>query len=95
MTIIMGSREARQKFADLIGRVGYGKETAIVERSGKPLVALVPIEVYEKLIAERETRFQVLDRIRDSLPETPEQEIAQDVEQAIAVVRRRNAARGD
>jgi len=41
MTIVVGAREARQRFADLLGRVGYGKEVAIVERSGKPMMALI------------------------------------------------------
>jgi|GEM_PF-1092643 len=63
MTIVVGAREARQRFADLLGRVGYGKEVAIVERSGKPMMALIPIELYDRLAAEREARFQVLDMV--------------------------------
>ena len=92
MTIVVGAREARQRFADLLGRVGYGKEVAIVERSGKPMMALIPIELYEQLVAEREARFNVLDRIRAHLPEVPDEEIDQDVNQAIAEVRGRRAA---
>ena len=92
MTIVVGAREARQRFADLLGRVGYGKEVAIVERSGKPMMALIPIELYEQLVAEREARFDVLDRIRARLPEVPEEEIDQDVNQAIADVRGKRAA---
>jgi prevent-host-death family protein len=92
VTIVMGAREARQRFADLIGRVGYGKEVALVERSGKPMMALIPIELYEQLVAEREARFQVLDRIRVRLPDLPEEEIESDVTQAIAELRTRRAA---
>ena len=95
MTIVVGAREARQRFADLIGRVGYGKEVAIVERSGKPMMALIPIELYEQLVAEREARFQVLDRIRMRLPDIPEEEIERDVNQAIAEVRANRAAGSD
>jgi prevent-host-death family protein len=87
MTIVIGAREARRRFADLLGRVGYGGEVAIVERSGKPMVALIPVEVYEQLIAEREARFQVLDRIRSRLSEIPEEEIEKDVSQAIDTLR--------
>jgi prevent-host-death family protein len=88
MTIVIGAREARRRFADLLGRVGYGGEVAIVERSGKPMVALIPVEVYEQLVAEREARFQVLDSIRSKLPEIPEGEVQNDVSQAIDVVRK-------
>jgi prevent-host-death family protein len=94
MTIVIGAREARQRFADLLGRVGYGGEVAIVERSGKPMAALIPMEVYEQLIAEREARFQVLDRLHSKLPSISEEEIAQDVAQAIRVIRTSDAKSG-
>jgi prevent-host-death family protein len=92
MTIVVGAREARQRFADLLGRVGYGKEVAIVERSGKPMMALIPIELYDQLVAEREARFHVIDRIRARLPEISDKEIEQDVSRAIAEVRGKRAA---
>jgi prevent-host-death family protein len=88
MTIVVGAREARRRFSDLLGRVGYGGEVAIIERSGKPMVALIPVEVYEQLVAEREARFQILDRLRSKLPEIPEEEVENDVSQAIDTVRK-------
>jgi prevent-host-death family protein len=88
MTIVIGAREARQRFADLLRRVGYGGEVAIVERSGKPVVALIPIEVYELLVAEREARFQVLDRVRSKLPEIPEEEVEKDANWALDALRK-------
>jgi len=93
MVVRIGAREARNNFADLLGRVGYGGQTVIVERSGKPMAAIIPAEDYQRLIAERETRFQVLDQIRSRLPELPFDEVAEDVAQAIAAVRA-DAARG-
>ena len=92
MTIVMGAKEARQKFADLIGKVGYGGEIAIVNRSGKPMVAVIPIDLYEQLIAEREARFQVLDRIKSKLPDVAEGEVEKDVSQALEAIREDNAA---
>ncbi len=91
MTIVVGAREARQRFADLLGRVGYGGEIAIVERSGKPMVAVIPVELYEQLVAEREARFQILDRIRNKLPEIPGEEVEKDVSQAIDALRESGA----
>jgi prevent-host-death family protein len=88
MPIVIGAREARQRFADLLGRVGYGGEEAIVERSGKPMAALIPVEVYEQLVAEREARFQILDRIRSTLPVISEVEIERDVAQTIEAIRK-------
>ncbi len=87
----IGAREARNNFANLLGSVHDGKEEVIIERSGKPMVAVIPIDLYEQMIAEREARFQVLDRIRQRLPDVPEDEVVQDVTAAIAAVRSAHA----
>ena len=83
----IGAREARHKFSDLMGRVHYGGEAVIIERSGKPMVAVIPVEVYQQLIAEREARFQVLDRIRARLPDLASDEVERDVAEAVAAAR--------
>ena len=91
MTEHMGAREARARFADLLGNVHYGGQVIIVERSGKPMVAVIPVEMYEQVIAERAARFQVLDRIRSRVPDVPAEEVAQDVAEAIEAVRATHA----
>jgi prevent-host-death family protein len=90
----MGAREARNKFADLVGSVHYGGQIVIVERSGKPMVAVIPVEMYQQLVAEREARFQILDRVRSRLPDVPEEEVERDVTEAIAAVRLDRAQSG-
>lgn len=87
MTIHMGAKEARNQFADLLGRVHYRGETVIVERSGKPMVAVIPVELFERLLAEREARFAVLDNIRERLPDVSEEEVQQDIAEALAAIR--------
>jgi prevent-host-death family protein len=47
----MAASEAREKFADTLNRVAYGRERVVLERHGKPAVALVPIEDLELLQA--------------------------------------------
>ena len=83
----VGAREARSRFADLLGNVHYGGQVVIVERSGKPMVAVIPVEMYEQVIAEREARFQVLDRVRSRVPGVAAEEVAQDVAEAVDAVR--------
>ena len=90
----MGAREARNHFADLLGSVHYGRQVIIVERSGKPMAAIIPIEMYEQLVGEREARFQVLGRIRNRLPDVPVEEVEQDVAEAIRAVRDAHAQGG-
>ena len=88
----IGAREARSKFSDLIGSVRFGKEEVIVERSGKPMAAMIPIELYERLVAEKRARFEVLDRIRSQLPDIPPEEIDRDLADAVSKVRSGRAA---
>jgi prevent-host-death family protein len=83
----IGAREARKNFADLLGRVGYGGEVTIVTRFDRPLVALIPVEIYERMIAEREARFQILDKIRQRLPEISDEELERDVREALEAAR--------
>ena len=89
----IGARQARNNFADLLGSVHFGKEEVIIERSGKPMVAVIPVDLYEQMIAEREARFQVLERTRQRLPDVSEEEVIRDVTAAIAALRDAHVAR--
>jgi prevent-host-death family protein len=89
-----GAREARSKFAEVLGRVGYGGEVVIVERSGKPVAVVVPVDMYASLVGDRKARFQVLDRIRERAPAVPDEEIEKDVNEAIQSVRAADAPGG-
>lgn len=87
MVTQVSTREARNNLSDLLGNVHYGNQIVIIERSGKPMVAVIPVAMYEQLVAEREARFQVLDRIRSRLPDLPAEEVERDVTEAITAVR--------
>ena len=76
----IADREARTNFSDLMDSVHYGGQAVIIERSGKPMAAVIPIEVYQQLIQERETRFQVLDRVHPA-------EVERDLAKVVAVTR--------
>lgn len=82
------SKEARSKFSDLMCSVCYGGEEIIVERSGQPVAAIIPVESYERLVAERKARFEIIDRIRSRVPESSSTEIAEDVARAVQKVRK-------
>jgi len=87
----MSAKDARSKFSDLLGTVNYGGEEVIVERSGRPVAAVIPVPVYERLVAERQTRFEVIERVRSRLPKTSSEAPETDVREAVAKVRSRHA----
>ena len=43
--------EARRQFADLLGRVAYGREEIVIERTGRPMAVLINLEEYRRLKA--------------------------------------------
>jgi prevent-host-death family protein len=47
----LGTREARNQFSHLIGHVHYTSEPVIIERAGKPMVVMLSVETYERLLA--------------------------------------------
>jgi len=95
MTLQIGAKDARAKFAELLGRVGFGREEFVIERSGKPMAALIPMEVYEQLVAEREARFAVVERMQNKQPGLPAEQVDADVDEVIKQTRANRAARGD
>ncbi len=92
MVTRISSSEARDRFADLVASSHYGGQITIIERSGKPMAAVIPIEMYKRLMAERETRFNVLDNIRAHFPNVPPDQVEKDIAEAIAAVRASGAA---
>lgn len=77
----IGAREARTQFANLIGEVYYSGQAVIIERSGKPMAAMVPIAAYEQLrdlpptpveypTAAEKSRGQVVAELRALFAET-------------------------
>ena len=88
MTIFIGARDLRQKFAEILGKVGFGGDVAVVEKSGKPMAAIIPIAMYEQMVAERDARFEIIEKIRSAQTERPLEEIEADVAASIARVRK-------
>jgi prevent-host-death family protein len=94
MAFQIGAKDARAKFAELLGRVGFGREEIVIERSGKAMAALIPMEVYEQMVAEREARFSIMDRLQSKQPDLPADQVETDVDAMTKQVRASRAARG-
>ncbi len=94
MTLHIEAHAVCNNFAELLKKVHDEKQVIIVEHGGKPMAAMIPVEMYERFVTEREARFQVLNRIRRRLPEIPSEEVEQDIAKAIAAVRSTHAESG-
>jgi antitoxin Phd len=56
----ISAADARKKFANIINRVAYGRESFVLTRRGEPLAAIVSIEDL-KLLQEIEEQMDIDD----------------------------------
>lgn len=78
MARTMGSREARKQFSQLLGEVHFGGQTVIITRSGRPMVAMIPVADYEQLVAGRQVRTLAGNETRRQTLPVPVQESERD-----------------
>ncbi len=81
--------KARGSLGQILEEVYYRGDQYIIERSGKPMAAVVPVEQYEQWRKEREAFFRLLDQIRDGNKNARPEKIEQDVEAAKRQARKR------
>ncbi|HXF63688.1 MAG TPA: type II toxin-antitoxin system Phd/YefM family antitoxin [Caldilineaceae bacterium] len=85
----MSAYEARRKFGQLLEETFYQKDHFIVERSGRPMAVLVPVDDYQKWQRlSKERVFALLEEVWERTRAVPEAELEADISQALATLRR-------
>lgn len=76
--------EARRKFGQLIEEAFYRKDSFVVERSGRPMAVIVPIDAYErwKRLA-KERVFAMLEEVWQRTQNVSEEVLEQEIAQAL------------
>jgi prevent-host-death family protein len=90
MAQVMNASQARENWSEVINKVFLKETRVIVEKSGIPVAAIISAEDLEKLNrleAERQADFSILDEIRDAFNDVPADEIEREVAKAVAAVR--------
>lgn len=83
---------ARQHLSRLLSDVRQDEQPVIIERSGVPVAAMVPLSMLERdrrWNEERSTRLALLERLRRPFREIPATEIEREAEKAVTEARRR------
>jgi prevent-host-death family protein len=81
--------EVRTQFGQIMKDVQSGRLRVLVEKSGVPMVGIISADEFRRVVAEREARFEVVDRIRRRLPSVSDTEVQKDVRQTLTQTRRR------
>lgn len=85
--------EARTQLGRIMREVQGGRVRVLVEKSGVPVVAIISAGEFGRVVAEREARFEVVDRIRHRGPRASDAKVQRDVGEALKQARRRSRAR--
>jgi len=84
----INAMRARGKLGQILEEVYYRGDQYVIERAGKPMAAVVPIEQYEQWRKEREAFFEAVDAIRSENTDVPPERVMQDVAAAKRAARR-------
>lgn len=82
--------EARRRFSRILDAVREAEEPVIIEKSGVPVAAVVPLAVLDRdrrWATERAERLALLERMRRPFLDVATDEIETQVRKAIATVR--------
>jgi prevent-host-death family protein len=83
----LGITKARETLGDVVEQVQLQGDTYVISRYGKPVAAIVPIEVYENWKRQRGKLFDTIGRIRSRNEEVDPDQVMQDVLQAQQAIR--------
>ena len=82
--------EVRQRLGDILNRVAHRNDQFIIERKGKPLAAVVPVERLEQMRrAARMHLLQILGRQEGKLSDAQAARIADEAKHRTRKARRR------
>lgn len=87
MEKIISALKARRNFGQLLEEVFHKGDSFIVERAGKPMAVVVPIEQYMQWKEKREQFFAMIDEARQRNRDVPSEMIEAEVEKAVHQVR--------
>jgi prevent-host-death family protein len=83
--------KARQNLGQVMNEVALKGDDYIIERAGKPLVAVIPIEKYQSLQQEIKEFFESLSKMRANLEEEDEKDMDELIEEAVQSYRKSKA----
>lgn len=87
MTKIINALKARRNLGQIMNEVAIKEDDYIIERAGKPLVAVISIEKYQCWENEKYDFFKWMKTVREKTKNISPDEIENAVDEAIEAVR--------
>jgi prevent-host-death family protein len=83
---------ARQNFGDLLNQVQYRNDSVLITKDGKPVAALVDVEMFERIRRMREDFLTLTDRIGQSYAGVNPEIAAHEIAEALTYARKATKA---
>jgi prevent-host-death family protein len=80
--------KVRQNLGQVMNEVALKEDEYIVERAGKPLVAIIPIDQYQRLCDEKEDFFRMVDEIQKETVRSDRKAVGPEIEEAVKAYRK-------
>ncbi|MFH1151048.1 MAG: type II toxin-antitoxin system Phd/YefM family antitoxin [Actinomycetota bacterium] len=91
MTKKTSALEARKNLGRLLEEAYYRGDEFVIERAGKPMAVLVPVQEYNRWRKQREDDFAIFDEVREKIGGAGSGKVERDVAEAVAEVRKKGA----
>jgi len=78
---------ARQQFGRLLEEVFYRNQHVIIERAGRPMAVLVPMEQYRQWQEGRTAFFAMVDEVQQRTRQVPPEELEAIIVEAAAAAK--------
>jgi len=85
----VAAMKVRDGLGRLLDEVHYRGDEVVIERAGRAMAVLVPMERYEQYRKGRQERFQVLDRIKTKARRVPAKQLDGVIDEAVRASRTR------
>ena len=83
----ISAMKARQNLGQIMNEVSLKGDDYIIERAGKPLVAVVSIEKFQTLQRDRDEAMSALEKIWEKMKDESPKTIAETINEAIETIR--------
>ena len=84
--------KARQNLGSIMNEVALKEDDYIIERAGKPLVAVIPIEKYRRFEREEQVAqknfFEMVDKMREEVKDVDPQELEATISEAVQAAKK-------
>lgn len=89
----ISAMKVRQNLGQVMSEVSLKDDEYVIERSGKPLVAIIPYVRYQKLLEERSNFFKMAEALQTGAAYGEAKGMEQDIDEAIKDYRKGLPAR--